>query len=73
MAACAPPGGGRQDMTSRFTRHVHLLSMPPTSEVCSLAPIEGLEHSLHTVDMDVTVLCQQVDPTQSLPDNWGPH
>lgn len=33
MAACAPPGGGRQDMSSRFIRHMHILCMPPTSEV----------------------------------------
>lgn len=33
MAACAPSGGGRQDMSSRFTRHMHTLCMPPTSEV----------------------------------------
>ena len=33
MAACAPPGGGRQIMSSRFTRHMHTLCMPPTSEV----------------------------------------
>lgn len=34
MAACAPPGGGRQSMTPRFTRHLHTLCMPPPSEVC---------------------------------------
>lgn len=33
VAACAPAGGGRQIMSSRFTRHMHTLCMPPTSEV----------------------------------------
>ena len=33
LAACAPPGGGRQDMSARFTRHFLVLCMPPPSEV----------------------------------------
>eukprot|EP00891_Asterochloris_glomerata_P001497 jgi/Astpho2/1497/e_gw1.00026.129.1_t len=32
LAACAPPGGGRQDMSARFTRHFLVLCMPPPSE-----------------------------------------
>ncbi|KAJ9522810.1 hypothetical protein QJQ45_019798, partial [Haematococcus lacustris] len=31
-AACGPPGGGRQEMSSRFTRHFTQLNMPPPSE-----------------------------------------
>jgi len=35
-AACAPPGGGRQEMSPRFVRHFTLLNVPPPSErVCS--------------------------------------
>ncbi|KAL3130872.1 hypothetical protein ABBQ38_000201 [Trebouxia sp. C0009 RCD-2024] len=34
VAACAPAGGGRQIMSTRFTRHLHTLCMPPTSEAC---------------------------------------
>jgi dynein heavy chain len=32
VAACGPPGGGRQDMTGRLTRHFTMLSMPCPSE-----------------------------------------
>ena len=32
LAACGPPGGGRQDMSARFTRHFTQLCMPPASE-----------------------------------------
>ena len=39
MAACAPPGGGRQHMSPRFTRHLHTLCMPPTSEVPMHCPV----------------------------------
>jgi len=31
-AACAPPGGGRQEMSPRFVRHFTLLNVPPPSE-----------------------------------------
>ncbi len=33
VAACGPPGGGRQEMSSRFLRHFHVLCMPSPSEV----------------------------------------
>ncbi|EFJ52773.1 dynein heavy chain 3 [Volvox carteri f. nagariensis] len=33
LAACGPPGGGRQEMSPRFVRHFSLISMPPVSEV----------------------------------------
>ena len=54
MAACAPPGGGRQDMSSRFTRHMHTLCMPPTSEVCLLShhpcmPCTAQNHQIYAV------------------------
>ncbi|KAK9815239.1 hypothetical protein WJX72_000483 [[Myrmecia] bisecta] len=32
VAACGPPGGGRQEMSTRFLRHFHVLCMPPPSE-----------------------------------------
>ncbi|KAJ9531756.1 hypothetical protein QJQ45_021904, partial [Haematococcus lacustris] len=31
-AACAPPGGGRQEMSPRFVRHFTMLCVPPPSE-----------------------------------------
>lgn len=32
IAASAPPGGGRSDLTPRFTRHFHMMCLPPTQE-----------------------------------------
>jgi len=32
IAAAAPPGGGRSDLTPRFTRHFHMMCLPPTQE-----------------------------------------
>ena len=32
VAACAPPGGGRQELTPRFVRHFTLLCIPPPSD-----------------------------------------
>ncbi|KAG1670781.1 hypothetical protein FOA52_014009, partial [Chlamydomonas sp. UWO 241] len=35
VAACAPPGGGRQEMTPRFVRHFTMLCVPPPSEAAT--------------------------------------
>eukprot|EP00744_Colponema_vietnamica_P002637 GILI01004106.1.p1 GENE.GILI01004106.1~~GILI01004106.1.p1 ORF type:complete len:1989 (+),score=654.53 GILI01004106.1:157-5967(+) len=32
VCSAAPPGGGRNGLTPRFTRHFHMLCLPPTSE-----------------------------------------
>lgn len=57
MAGCGMPGGGRQDMSARFTRHLHTLSMPPTSEVCpapacDASSVMPAEHCCATVQRD---------------------
>ena len=33
ICAAAPPGGGRSDITRRFTRHSHVLCLPPASDL----------------------------------------
>ncbi len=32
FSAAAPPGGGRADMTQRFSQHFHMLCLPPSSD-----------------------------------------
>eukprot|EP00959_Pyramimonas_sp_CCMP1952_P375303 7860479-Pyramimonas_sp.AAC.1 len=32
VSACAPPGGGRQDLTPRFVRHFNMLCVPPPND-----------------------------------------
>lgn len=32
VAAAAPPGGGRSELTPRFTRHFYMICIPPTPE-----------------------------------------
>ncbi len=35
VAACAPPGGGRQEITPRFVRHFTMLCVPPPSDIAT--------------------------------------
>ena len=40
VCAAAPPGGGRAEITKRFTRHFHMLCVPPATDT-TLAAIFG--------------------------------
>ena len=42
LAACAPPGGGRQELCTRFTRCFSILCMPPPSEHCMRTIFENV-------------------------------
>ena len=42
MAAAAPPGGGRADITKRFSRHFHMLCLPPASGTVLRGIFEGI-------------------------------
>jgi len=42
ISACAPPGGGRQELCSRFLRHFSILCMPPPSEVAMRTIFESI-------------------------------
>ncbi|KAI8465887.1 MAG: dynein heavy chain 7 [Monoraphidium minutum] len=41
-AACAPPGGGRQEVSARFLRHFTMLSVPPPSDGATKAILSAL-------------------------------
>jgi dynein heavy chain len=42
IAAAAPPGGGRKQLSKRFTRHFHMVCLPPTPE-------ESLNHIFKSI------------------------
>jgi dynein heavy chain, axonemal len=44
FSAAAPPGGGRAEMTQRFTEHFHMLCLPPSSEDVLQKIFESILH-----------------------------
>ncbi len=42
VVASAPPGGGRAEVTPRFSRHYHMLCMPPSSDEVLKSIFSGL-------------------------------
>lgn len=42
FAAAAPPGGGRSEVTPRFTRHFNVLCVPPASESAMMLIFESI-------------------------------
>jgi dynein heavy chain len=65
VAACAPPGGGRQDLTPRFVRHFSMLTIaPPTEAVMKHIFGSILSGFLETFPADVKALTSSmVDST----------
>jgi dynein heavy chain len=42
MASAAPPGGGRSEITKRFSRHFHMLCVPPASDAVLKSIFESI-------------------------------
>ena len=61
VAACAPPGGGRQEMTPRFVRHFTMLCVPPPSETATKTILSAIFGGFLTdFPPDFKSVCQPV-------------
>ena len=61
VTACAPPGGGRQEMTPRFVRHFTMLCVPPPSEAATKTILSAIFSGfLQDFPPDFKGVCQPV-------------
>lgn len=61
VAACAPPGGGRNNVTPRFIRHFNMLNIPFPSEVSLVKIFKGImEGFLKPFSAEVRASCDAI-------------
>nr|KAJ3422838.1 Dynein heavy chain 6, axonemal [Polyrhizophydium stewartii] len=61
VAACAPPGGGRNNVTARFLRHFNLLNIPAPSEVCLFKIFKSIvEGFLKPFSAEIKSACEAI-------------
>lgn len=64
IAACAPPGGGRNQVTSRFLRHFNMLNIPFPSEISLNRIFRNITDGfLRSFSMDVRSSCSAIVST----------
>jgi dynein heavy chain len=52
VSACAPPGGGRQDVTPRFFRHFNMLNVPPPNDASMKTILTSIYSGFLDADFD---------------------
>lgn len=60
-AACAPPGGGRQEVSPRFFRHFTMFCVPPPSDACTKSILSSIFGGfLQDFPPDFSMMCDPI-------------